>query len=271
MIKAMIPSRRKFLKATGLGAMLSVLAGRGAFALTNAAGKQHAFDARPDLEQIAALLAAKDKPVIWLFTGDSITHGAKHTKGYRSYPEIFGERVRWELKRMRDVVINTGISGNTTRNILDDFDWRITQFRPAVVSLMLGTNDCIRKGITAEVFEQNLHAIVTKIRESGAVPVLHTPNILIPEKAPDRGATLPLYVSVIRKVAQNANVILVDNYQHWEDSMKNGIPVYRQWLNDPIHPGETGHQEIARLTFKTLSIFDANEPTCGGAYFEGEH
>ena len=32
----------------------------------------------PDHERIAELLKKKD-PLIWLFTGDSITHGAKHT------------------------------------------------------------------------------------------------------------------------------------------------------------------------------------------------
>lgn len=264
-------SRRGFLKIAGISTALSLILGKQQTFASNLVN-QHAFDSTPDLEKIMALLAAKDKPVIWLFTGDSITHGAKHTKGYRSYPEIFGERIRWEMGRMKDIVINTGISGNTTRDILGEFEWRVTQFRPAVVSLMYGTNDCIRKGITQAVFEENLNVIVDKLREGGSVPILHTPNILIPEKALDRGATLPLYAPIIRKVAQEKGVILVDNYQYWEDSMKNNtVNVYREWLNDPIHPGETGHQEIARLLFKELGIFDPKEPTCGAEYYEGEH
>ena len=255
------------MQITGLGAAFSLFVGN------HKASSASMVDAGADLEKIRDLIANKDKPAIWLFTGDSITHGAKHTRGYRSYPEVFGERIRWEMGRMRDVVINTGISGNTTVNILSDFEWRVSQFRPTVVSVMLGTNDCIRKGITTEVFEKNLDTIVTKIRDSGAIPILHTPNILIPEKAPDRGANLPLYVPIIRKIAENREVILVDNYKYWEDTMKNdsSVNVYRQWLNDPIHPGEIGHQEIARLLFKKLSIFDAKEPSCGGAYYEGEH
>ena len=63
------------------------------------------------LEGIKTLLAGKD-PVMWVITGDSITHGALHTLGWRSYPEHFAERVRWELRRVRDIVINTGISGD---------------------------------------------------------------------------------------------------------------------------------------------------------------
>ncbi|MBR9777574.1 MAG: SGNH/GDSL hydrolase family protein, partial [Cytophagales bacterium] len=89
-----------------------------------------------DKEKIALLLKGKTS-LIWVFTGDSITHGAKHTHGYRSYPEIFSERIRWELGRVRDLVINTGISGNTSRNILDDFEWRVKQFKPNVGSIMI--------------------------------------------------------------------------------------------------------------------------------------
>ena len=108
----------------------------------------------PDLERIAGFLKQKD-PLIWLFTGDSITHGAKHTQGYRSYPEIFSERIRYELGRLRDIVINTGISGNTAQVIINDFGWRIGQFKPAVVSLMIGTNDCVEtRNISPEVFRE---------------------------------------------------------------------------------------------------------------------
>src|SRR5690554_5045874 len=120
-------------------------------------GKQHSFapySEGNDRELIAKSLKEKD-PLIWVFIGDSITHGAKHTHGYRAYPEIFSERVRYELGRVRDVVINTGISGNTTQNILDDFDWRVKQFNPRIVSLMIGTNDCATGRIPIALYEKN--------------------------------------------------------------------------------------------------------------------
>jgi acyl-CoA thioesterase-1 len=263
-------SRRKFLKTAGIGAAVLGLGSQQATAAFSPVRNANILDTTPDLERVKALLASPD-PHIWLFTGDSITHGAKHTKGYRSYPEIFGERLRWELKRMRDVVINTGISGNTTVNILSDFEWRVSQFRPAMVSLMIGTNDCAKKDMTTDLFKKNLEQIVTKIRDIGAVPIFHTPNSIIIEKDPGR-SRLPEYMPVMRQVAEEKGVILVDNYEFWESSrLNNSVDVYRSWLNDPIHPGETGHQEIARLMFKTISIFNPQEPTCGGGYYEGEH
>ncbi|RAJ93113.1 lysophospholipase L1-like esterase [Larkinella arboricola] len=245
-------SRRKFIRAAGVGAALPTV---------------WTQPRASDQEQLQTLLTRKESN-IWLFTGDSITHGAKHTHGFRSYPEVFAERIRWELKRVRDIVINTGISGNAIPNILSDFDWRVSQFKPAVVSLMIGTNDCARAGMTPDLFAQNLTTIVGKIRDLGAVPILHTPNPIILEKAPER-RTLPEYIPVIRNVAEQKQVVLVDHFSHWQNT--TDIDVNREWLNDPLHPGPRGHQEIARLLFKTLSIFDPQEATCGGPYYEGEH
>lgn len=248
-------SRRDFIRTVGLGvATAPVLA---AFTPVSSG----------DLANIKELLGRK-APNIWLFTGDSITHGAKHTHGSRSYPEVFAERIRWELARVRDMVINTGISGNTTQNILNDFEWRVAQFRPSVVSLMIGTNDCAKQELPPEVYRKKLGELVMKIRETGAIPVLHTPNIIIADGAPER-KRLPEYIPVIREVAAQKGVVLVDNYKHWESQPQ--ATVYRNWLNDPLHPGAEGHREIARLMFKELEIFDPKAPTCGAPYYEGAH
>src|SRR5690606_27446293 len=134
--------------------------------------------AASDLEKLKMILKGKD-PNIWLFTGDSITHGAKHTHGHRSYPEVFQERVRWEISRVRDIVINTGISGNAAGDILSDFEWRVARFQPDAVSVMVGTNDCARQGMTPVRYEQNVSELVQRIRAIGAIPILHTPNPII--------------------------------------------------------------------------------------------
>ena len=89
------------------------------------------------MEEIKQLLRA-DRPVKWLFYGDSITHGALHTFGWRDYTQIFAERLRYEMGRSMDVVINTAISGNSTRELLQGFDWRVAQFQPDVLLLMIG-------------------------------------------------------------------------------------------------------------------------------------
>jgi len=227
---------------------------------------------KSDKERIKEIVAGKE-PAIWVCTGDSITAGVKHTQGYRSYPEVFAERVRYELGRSRDVVINTAISGNSSQNIINDIDWRVRQFRPNVVSLMIGTNDCeASRKVSLNKFEENLEFLIQEVRKLGAVPILHTPNVIIETHAPERDA-LPKYVNVIKKVAQNRKTILVDHWLHWQQSIEqqSQAKIFKEWLNDPLHPNGRGHQEIARLLFKELSIFNPADPTCGGAYYEGRH
>lgn len=208
-----------------------------------------------DLERIRILLAGKD-PLKWIFVGDSITHGAKHTFGARSYPEIFGERVRYEMRRVRDVIINTAISGNTSVDILNDYEWRIRQFRPAVVFIMVGTNDAsVKRDISPEKYRDGLITLVRRIRDEGAVPVLQTPNPVLLEKATGR-ERIGEYVEVIRAVTAAEGTILVDHWAYWTERAKADILEVHKWMNDELHPNGRGHDEMAKLLFKAIGIFD---------------
>lgn len=227
---------------------------------SGAAGKNGYAAMRPkgpteDLERIRTLLAGKE-PLKWVFVGDSITHGAKHTFGARSYPEIFGERVRFEMRRVRDVIINTAISGNTSVDILNDYDWRILQFHPAVVFIMVGTNDAsVKRDISPEKYREMLVRLVRRIREDGAVPVLQTPNTVLAEKASGR-ERIGEYVDVIRAVAASEGTILVDHWAFWTERAKVDILEVHKWMNDELHPNGRGHDEMAKHLFKAIGIFD---------------
>lgn len=210
--------------------------------------------------RIQSLLKGGDAAT-WVFTGDSITHGALHTHGWRSYPEHFAERVRWELQRRRDVVINTGISGDRIVSLLPDLDWRVLRFQPAVVSLMYGMNDCSAGPAGRDRFRDDLATLVERIRACGAVPLLNTPNTVYIANAGGR-EDLPAYAQIVREFAAEANVPLVDHWQHWQTAKPDQEQLLA-WLEDrSIHPGVYGHREFARLIFRTLDIYDDASPTC---------
>ena len=244
--------------------MALAIAGSGAKALAGFTGG--------DQQKLQFLLSNK-KPAIWLFTGDSITQGAKHTHGMRSYPEIVAERIRWEMRRLRDIVINTAVSGNTAADLLADMEWRIDHFKPAVVSLMFGTNDCaLSKAIPLKDFEQHIDTVIAFVRGRNGIPILHTPTPIMLAKASER-RNIGSYAAVIREVATSKQVILSDHWAHWGQVIneRGANWVYSNWLNDPLHPNGTGHMEIARLFFRSIGIFDPGTPTCGAPYYEGEH
>jgi acyl-CoA thioesterase-1 len=206
-------------------------------------------------------LLARKEPVAWVFTGDDAVHGAQHTLGWRSYPELFAERIRWEMKRMRDLVINTGVSGDNTDGILADLDWRVLHLKPDVVSLMAGMNDCKLGAVGRELFRKKLSTLVSRIMAAGSIPLLNTPNTIYLQNSPSHG-DIAAYAQIIRDVAAASKAALVDHYADWE-AAKPDQEALLKWLADQsTHPGFLGHREMAKLIFRELEIFDENSPTC---------
>lgn len=212
-----------------------------------------------ELKKIETLLGRQD-PIKWLFTGDSITHGALHTMGWRDYTELFGERIRYEMGRVRDAVLKTAISGWRIDLIREDLQWNVLQYRPDVVSIAVGMNDCNDGPAGLEPFESMyLEVIDTIRRQTQAAVVVHTPPQILPLDQ-IRWKHLPSYVEAIRKIAQKSGALLVDDYEHWLLAEKRGMLPY--WLSDSIHPNECGHRAMAHLMFKRLNLWKDDSFVC---------
>src|SRR5688572_19359886 len=209
------------------------------------------------MERVKALLKDNSKPVTWLFTGDSITHGARHTFGWRSYTELFAERLRYELGRPRDIVINTGISGDRTGGLLTDWEWRVARFQPHLVSVMMGMNDCAAGPDGRETYRKNLNEIADRIlAREGTIPLFHTMNAVTP--LPTGRGDLPAYVDIIRDVCTRRHLPLIDHYDEWSKSK-----ILYDWIGDgTIHPNEYGHRVFANRLYRELGIFDPNSFSC---------
>ena len=199
-----------------------------------------------ELAKIKSRMAEK-RPMTWVFTGDSITHGAHHTKGWRSFAEIFAEKVRWEMKRPLDLVINTGISGDTTAGILPNLEWRLTRFKPDVAFIMFGMNDCVA-GPDLKGYEDNLRTLIKTVRQGGGIPILMRVNPVAPNSA--RESKLEGHMEALSKVAKAERVLVIDHFGDWRK--KPGE--IRAMLNDDIHPNALGHQEMALRIFTTLGF-----------------
>ncbi|MCT4351983.1 GDSL-type esterase/lipase family protein [Streptomyces sp. Je 1-79] len=215
-----------------------------------------------DLGTISSILNS-GTPAVWLTTGDSITHGALWTNGWRSYSEHFQERVRWELGRPKnsDFVIDTGVSGSTTNDLVAKFTERVSAFGPKVVSIMLGTNDVATASTGPGVYRANLRKLVANVRAlpGGAVPLLQSPNPVDVDRWPDHAA-LADYVQIMREVAAELNVVLIDHHAHWLAT--NGGTVPLGLLGDGLHPDQRGHLLLAKKMIRDLRVFDPASRVC---------
>lgn len=208
-----------------------------------------------ELAKVKALLE-KPEPITWLVTGDSITHGALHTHGYRSYPEHFAERIRWELRRVRDVVINTGISGDRVPGLANDLEHRVLRFKPTVVSIMMGMNDATAGPEGREPFRAAYLQLIDRLRaETNSLILLHTPNPIT--AAATSRSDLPAYAQIIREVAADRGVALCDQEAMWQEYIANKKTDLNYLLNDgTIHPNGVGHVLFTHNLCKTLGIHD---------------
>ncbi|MGO4489425.1 SGNH/GDSL hydrolase family protein [Microbacterium sp. 2RAF4] len=197
-------------------------------------------------------LLASGAPLTWVLTGDSITHGLIHTRGARNYVDHLHELIRGDLGRVHDTVINTAITGWRADLILGDFEGRVARWRPDVVTLLIGTNDCTAEWldpvIEVSAFADSVAEFVRRSRELGAVPVLQTPPPADLSHAPDR-ARLGEFAQAIRDVAARDGVVIVDQHAAFAEFSagtgpgNEGMP----WglLDDAFHPNAAGHALLA--------------------------
>lgn len=214
--------------------------------------------ARRDADRLREILAGP--PVTWVFLGDSITQAVTHTHGRRGYVEHFAERVRGELGRLSDAVINSGVAGSTAEDLLPEFHWRAGRFAPDVVFVMFGTNDVLAGPDGVRGYRYRLDQIVQRSRDVGATVVLQTPPAIVADggRTPAR---LAEYVEQVRAVAAGLGVVLVDHAAHWV-AAADGDGVPEGWLDDAFHPSATGHHELALTLLRALGIDDDESAVC---------
>ena len=226
-----------------------------------------------DLARIAAHFTTRGEAWTWVFYGDSITHGAVHTHGWRSFPEIFQERVRTEMGRPMDCVINSGNSGYTSLSLVNEkqYDWQVRRHHPNVVLLLIGCNDIVHANCGGpEKFRERLTELTRRFRADGAIPVLQTYNTIQEVTTPTsdylkgyvkRYNEFPEYNKIIRAVAEKEDTILVDHRKFWEENASNP-QVLDSWLGETIHPGAYGHLQMAILILTELGMHSPDSKCC---------
>ena len=199
------------------------------------------------MERIKSLLQ-QDEPLRWLFYGDSITHGAKHTCGRRDFSELFRERVLWEMSRRNDLVLNSAYSGFKTADLLHDFAFRAAAFKPHAAFIMIGTNDSTT--VEAADYQAQLNELLDKFSAIGCQAILQTPPPVLRDLDPQR-TRVPEFARIIRQTACERNIPLIDHFKLWLE-----CPAEFYLHADILHPNDKGHIKLAHDIFKALNIFD---------------
>lgn len=157
-----------------------------------------------------------------LALGDSLTapHGVKPGE---DWPTLLGQKTGW-------VVINAGVSGNTSAQALERLPALLDEHQPQLVLVSLGGNDMLRK-LSQEQTVANLGRMLDLARNSGAKTVLlATPKPSLAGAVFNNLSPADFYADV----AKDKNVPLI----------KNALPEVLSdtaLKSDQLHPNAAGH------------------------------
>lgn len=153
--------------------------------------------------------------------------------------------------------INSGISGNTTVNLLDRFDRELAAYNPDLAIVTIGGNDCNpTQNIDAATFRKNLDIICNKIKDLGGDVVLQTyyacdlENITPPERA----NLMVEYMQIVREYAADSGTPLNDNDMRWAKLRDSDIETYRLLMLNAMHVNSVGNQLIGLDLLRKFGI-----------------
>lgn len=139
-------------------------------------------------------------------------------------------------------VFNLGISGNTSKDLLDRFDDEAKRRDPTIVVISLGDNDSAF-GVSLSAFEKNMQKIIGKAKK-------YTKNILIVGcKKVNEKLTSPvewdesLYYSN-EKIKQYDNTLKMLAEKNKISYLRIFDLLSDDGLEDGLHPNSRGHEKI---------------------------
>lgn len=202
-----------------------------------------------------------------LFIGDSITDcgrerpvGESRKDGLgNGYVHIVNGLVGATLPSHCLRIMNTGISGNTVRDLKARWQTDVLDLKPDWLSIKIGINDVWRHfstpnrsdlHISLEEYTQTLENLITSTQPSIKGLILITPYFIESNLSDPMRIKMDQYGEVVRKLASKYSASLVDTQAAFDHALKSMHPM--ELAPDRVHPFNVGHSIIARAFLKTV-------------------
>ena len=174
----------------------------------------------------------------YLFLGDSITDYYDLDKYYEGLP-----------------VVNSGISGNTTEDILNDMKARVYNYNPSKVFLLIGTNDLIHD-ISVDDIVSNIEKIISEINTNEPQTEIYVESIypvndnINEDMVSNRNNKDIMKINnKIKKYCEYNSCTYINMYDKLLDDDKN---FNEKYTDDGLHPNSKGYEVITKELKKYL-------------------
>ena len=188
-----------------------------------------------------------------------VAFGASNTERYMPgthWTDVLEVGLRSRFGR-KFQIINAGVSGNNTREALARFDRDVAFFKPELVIVTFGGNDCNPtpgKFVPEDEYAANLEEIARRILALGAIPVFQTYyKMVLDGMNPDQARQFVRNMEVVRELSNKHGWHLVDQYALF-DKVDPIVHRYQLMIN-AMHTNENGNLLIG---VELLRHFDVN-------------
>lgn len=169
-------------------------------------------------------------------------------------------------------VINAGIGGHRSTNLLSRLQRDVLKRNPTVVVIMVGTNDRLNSGgfVDAQDYRRNVEQLLERIRAAGSHVLLVTPPTCIPEllftrhdprKFDDQSPRerMQEVQQLLTEISRKKKVPLVDFHQHLDenelaDNRRGSVirNVANSGSTDGVHLTPEGYELLAEMIAEKL-------------------
>ncbi|MHA2339966.1 MAG: SGNH/GDSL hydrolase family protein [Candidatus Hodarchaeales archaeon] len=167
----------------------------------------------------------------------------------------------WLTSGMREWVgrhitsINSGIGGETSKDLLKRIDRDVLSFNPDLVIITIGGNDTW-KGLTIQDYRSYLTQVVEKIKEIQAIPVLQTYYCLLYDQMDTIFQRFPQIVEVNRSLSHEMQIPLIDQYKYFSPFYENKPKSYSDMMLDGLHVNPIGNAIMGIIASRSFSLPD---------------
>lgn len=200
-----------------------------------------------------------------VFAGDSVTdmgslqpvgEGLADNLGF-GYVRVIENLLTVYYPELYIRVTNSGISGNTSRDLLGRFERDVVSLKPDWVSICIGINDVWRQfdtpamtdcQVMPEEYESNVEKMILSVKDKTKGVFILSPYYMEPNREDKMRARMDEYVDICRKLAEKYNCIFVDFQIMYEEFCSIRHSTCIAW--DRVHPNQMGATLMAREFLK---------------------
>ncbi len=200
-----------------------------------------------------------------LFIGDSITDCGRERpigqddglgNGYVSLVNAFLASCNppWGIQ-----VLNTGISGNTVRDLEARWQSDALGLQPDWLSIMIGINDVWRHfdaplqagdHVSLEEYAATLARIIRATKPQLKGLILMAPYYIEPDRTDPMRTMMDRYGCVVRQLAERYGAVFVDSQSAFDAALQCTEAL--SLAADRVHPNLTGHMILARAFLRAI-------------------